>query len=111
MKARIPILLFVIILVSCNSAVDRKENVTAKVNNTTIAYNQYGNGDTTLLFVHGWCINKEYWNDQSKYFSDKYKVVTLDLPGFGRSGKNRSEWAFEKYTDDINEFIKAEKLK
>ena len=41
MKARIPILLFVINLVSCNSAVDRKENVTAKVNNTTIAYNQY----------------------------------------------------------------------
>jgi len=111
MKARIPILLFVIILVSCNSAVDRKENVTAKVNNTNIAYNQYGNGDTTLLFVHGWCINKEYWNNQSKYFSDKYKVVTLDLPGFGRSGKNRSEWTFENYTDDINEFIKAEKLK
>jgi PBP1b-binding outer membrane lipoprotein LpoB len=80
MKARITILLFVIILVSCNSAVDRKENVTAKVNNTTIAYNQYGNGDTTLLFVHGWCINKEYWSEQSKYFSDKYKVVALDLP-------------------------------
>ena len=111
MKAWFPFLLLVIILVSCNSAIDRKENVTAKVNNTTIAYNQYGNGDTTLLFVHGWCINKEYWNDQSRYFSDKYKVVTLDLPGFGGSDKNRSEWTFEKYTDDINEFIKAEKLK
>jgi pimeloyl-ACP methyl ester carboxylesterase len=35
----------------------------------------------------------------------------LDLPGFGSSGKNRSEWTFEQYTDDINEFIKAEKLK
>ena len=111
MKARFPILLLVIVLVSCNSAVDRKENVTANVNNTTIAYNQYGKGDTTLLFVHGWCINKEYWNDQSKYFSDKYKVVTLDLPGFGRSEKNRTEWTFENYADDLNEFIKIEKLK
>lgn len=111
MKTRYSVLLLVIILVSCNGAVDRKENVTAKVNNTTIAYNQYGKGDTTLLFVHGWCINKEYWNEQSKYFSDKYKVVTLDLPGFGQSDKNRTEWTFEKYTDDINEFIKAEKLK
>ena len=110
MKVGFPVLLLVIILVACNSAVDRKENVTAKVNNTTIAYNQYGKGDTTLLFVHGWCINKEYWNDQSKYFSDKYKVVALDLPGFGRSDKNRTEWTFEKYTEDINEFIKAEKL-
>ena len=59
MKTRSSILLLVIILASCNNAVDRKENVTAKVNNTSIAYNQYGNGDTTLLFVHGWCINKE----------------------------------------------------
>ena len=111
MKSQFPIFLFVIILVSCNSAVDRKENVTAKVNNATIAYNQYGNGDTTLLFVHGWCINKEYWNEQTKYFSDKYKVVALDLPGFGASDKDRTEWTFEKYTDDINEFIKAENLK
>ena len=111
MKVGFPVLLLVIILVACNSAVDRKENVTAKVNNTTIAYNQYGKGDTTLLFVHGWCINKEYWNEQSKYFSDKYKVVALDLPGFGRSDKNRTEWTFEKYTEDIHEFIKAEKLK
>ena len=110
MKARSPIVLLVIILVSCSGGVDRKENVTANVNNTTVAFNQYGNGDTTLLFVHGWCINKEYWNDQSKYFSDKYKVVALDLPGFGGSGKNRNEWTFEKYADDINEFIKAEKL-
>ena len=111
MKSQFPIFLFVIILVSCNSAVDRKENVTAKVNNATIAYNQYGNGDTTLLFVHGWCINKEYWNEQTKYFSDKYKVVALDLPGFGASDKDRTEWTFEKYTDDVNEFIKAENLK
>jgi len=111
MKTRLSVFLLVIILVSCNSAVDRKENVTAKVNNTTIAYNQYGKGDTTLLFVHGWCINKEYWSDQSKYFSDKYKVVTLDLPGFGRSDKKRTNWTFEQYTDDINEFIKTKKLK
>ena len=41
--------------------------------------------DTTLLFVHGWCINKEYWKEQSAYFCDNYKVVTLDLPGFGQS--------------------------
>jgi len=111
MNLQLPVLLLVVILVSCNDAVDRKENVTAKVNNTTIAYNQYGNGDTTLLFVHGWCINKEYWNEQSKYFSDKYKVVTIDLPGFGNSDKNRTEWNFEQYTDDIKEFIKTEKLK
>ena len=111
MKKQLPVLLIVFALHSCNDTVDRKENITAKVNNTTIAYNEYGNGDTTLLFVHGWCINKEYWVAQTKHFSDRYKVVTLDLPGFGNSDKNRSEWTFEEYAEDINEFIKTENLK
>ena len=111
MKNQLTVLLFVVTLVSCNDGVDRKENVTTKVNNTTIAYDEYGNGDTTLLFVHGWCINKEYWNDQTRHFSDRYKVGALDLPGFGNSDKNRSEWSFENYTNDINEFIRTEKLK
>jgi len=100
-----------IVLFSCNTPAVKKENANVKVNDVSIAYNQCGSGDTTLLFIHGWCINKEYWNDQSAYFCDRYKVVTLDLPGFGQSGKNRTDWNFEQYADDINEFIKAEKLK
>ena len=111
MKKQLPGLLIVFTVLSCNDPVDRKENVTTKVNNTTISYNQYGNGDTTLLFVHGWCINKEYWDNQVKYFSDKYKVVTVDLPGFGNSDKTRNEWTFENYAEDINEFIKTQNLK
>lgn len=111
MKKQLTGLLIVLTLLSCNDAVDRKENVTAKVNNTTIAYNEYGNGDTTLLFVHGWCINKEYWDAQVRHFSDKYRVIALDLPGFGKSDKNRSEWTFEEYAEDINEFIKDQQLK
>jgi pimeloyl-ACP methyl ester carboxylesterase len=64
-----------------------------------------------LLFVHGWCINKDYWDDQKNFFCDKYKVATLDLPGFGKSGKNRTNWTFEQYADDIHEFIREKKLK
>ena len=97
-------------LYSCNNDVP-KGNANIKVNDVAIEYDQCGSNDTTLLFIHGWCINKEYWNDQKKYFCDKYKVITLDLPGFGLSGKNRTNWTFEQYADDINEFIKAEKLK
>jgi pimeloyl-ACP methyl ester carboxylesterase len=93
------------------SGQDQKTNSNVTINNVAIEYDECGKGDTTLLFVHGWCINKEYWDDQKKYFCDKYKVVTLDLPGFGRSGKNRTIWTFEQYTDDIYEFIKEKKLK
>ena len=111
MKLKFFILFSAIILFSCSNEPDRKENASVKVNDVSIVYDQCGNGDTTLLFVHGWCINKDYWDIQSEYFCDKYKVVTPDLPGFGQSGKNRTEWTFEQYAADINEFIKTEKLK
>jgi pimeloyl-ACP methyl ester carboxylesterase len=74
---------------------------------TAIAYTDTGKGDTTLLFIHGWCINKEYWQPQVEFFRGRYRVVTLDLPGFGASGKNRANWRFEDYTEDIKTVIKT----
>ncbi len=111
MKAYLFFPILAIVLFSCNTYADKKDNANIKINDVSIVYDQCGKGDTTLLFIHGWCINKEYWDDQLKHFCEKYKVVALDLPGFGGSGKNRTEWTFEQYTDDILEFIRAEKLK
>jgi pimeloyl-ACP methyl ester carboxylesterase len=76
-----------------------------------ISYQSCGEGDTTLLFVHGWCINKTYWDEQVKYFCPRYRVITLDLPGFGESGKNRTNWSFDEYTADIKYLIDTLQLK
>ena len=111
MKMFLIVLNAIIVLASCNNLPVLQKNAAVKVNNIDIVYDECGKADTTLLFVHGWCINKEYWNDQSAYFCDRYKVVALDLPGFGKSGKNRTDWTFEQYANDINEFIKERKLK
>lgn len=76
-----------------------------------IAYSRYGAGDTTLLFVHGWCINKEYWQPQVDFFSPRYTVVAIDLPGFGQSGKIDNNWSFSDYTEDVKAVIEQLKLK
>ena len=34
-----------------------------------INYLQQGQGETTILFLHGWCINGTYWKNQVEYFS------------------------------------------
>jgi pimeloyl-[acyl-carrier protein] methyl ester esterase len=39
-----------------------------------------------LLFIHGWGVDRRVWRQQSKYFSQYYKVMTVDLPGHGKSG-------------------------
>jgi pimeloyl-ACP methyl ester carboxylesterase len=76
-----------------------------------ISYTDSGSGDTTLLFVHGWCINKTYWTNQVRFFNRKYRVVTVDLPGFGESGKNRTVWDTETYGRDIDTVISQLHLK
>jgi pimeloyl-ACP methyl ester carboxylesterase len=111
MRKNLFILAPLFLTLSCNDAGEQQGNKSININNVSIAYDECGTKDTTLLFVHGWGINKEYWDNQEKYFCNRYKVVTLDLPGFGNSGKNRTDWTFTQYADDIREFIKAKELK
>ena len=80
-------------------------------NGVNIAYTDTGRSDTTILFIHGWAINKGYWANQVSYFGKKYRVVTMDLPGFGQSGKNRDKWDTKTYGSDVNAVISTLDLK
>ena len=76
-----------------------------------ISYTDSGHGDTTLFFIHGWCINKEYWQNQIDYFKNRYRCIAVDLPGFGASDKSRKDWSFDHYTSDVIKCIDSLKLK
>jgi len=83
------------------------EHVEVSVSNegVFIDHNSCGGGDTTLLFVHGWAIDQSYWSSQVDDFCPDYHVVTIDLPGHGRSGKNRKGWTVEDYAGDVRAVI------
>jgi pimeloyl-ACP methyl ester carboxylesterase len=99
-----------VLLTACNQpGSNTAKDLTRK--DVKIVYNSCGDKDTTLLFVHGWCINKEYWKQQLEHFCPSYKVVAIDLPGFGESGKNRANWDFNEYTEDIKYVIEQLELK
>lgn len=68
-----------------------------KRDNAVINYQVSGKGNKTLLFVHGSYIDKTYWDGQVKYFSPNNRVVTLDLPGHGRSGRERKKLVSTKF--------------
>ena len=38
-----------------------------------------------ILFVHGWPLSGKPWHNQLEGLSDEHHVLTIDLPGFGRS--------------------------
>jgi sigma-B regulation protein RsbQ len=75
-----------------------------------IHYSVHGNGDTTLLFIHGLDLDESFWADQVRTFSGQYKVVTLDLAGHGKSGNNRQHWTVKSFAKDIIQLIQKEKF-
>mgnify|MGYP002276931067 CR=1 FL=1 len=85
--------------------------VSIRDDSTSIYYHQKGEGKKTLLFLHGWCINSSYWEDQLTFFSDQYSVYSIDLPGFGKSSSLRNQWTIEEYARDVVAFIEELNLK
>jgi len=82
-----------------------KEAVAIKNGEVSISYTMAGNGDTSIVFVHGWGISKEYWKEQIEELSSDYKVVALDLGGHGQSGHNRENWTIEEFAKDVRAVI------
>jgi pimeloyl-ACP methyl ester carboxylesterase len=87
------------------------KQITIRDKQVEINYFQQGQGDTTLLFLHGWCIDATYWENQVNYFSKNYSVFAIDLPGFGKSKAERTNWTVEEYARDVTAFIDSMNLK
>ncbi|NJO91402.1 MAG: alpha/beta hydrolase, partial [Chloroflexia bacterium] len=61
--------------------------------------------------LHGWCINGTYWKNQIDYFSENYNAFAIDLPGFGKSKAERTNYTIEEYAKDVTAFMDAMNLK
>lgn len=68
---------------------------------TPISYEVYGEGELTLIFVHGWCCDARYWRNQVEPFSQDYRVVVLDLAGHGHSGSGRTTYSMHSFGEDV----------
>ncbi len=77
----------------------------------TINYSDAGQGETTLVFVHGWMCDRSYWQAQIDYFSTQYRVVALDLAGHGQSGLDRKDYTIERFSGDVVSVINQLQLK
>jgi pimeloyl-ACP methyl ester carboxylesterase len=87
------------------------KQITIRDKQVEINYFQQGQGDTAVLFLHGWCIDGTYWKNQLEYFSKNYSAYAIDLAGFGKSKAKRTIWTIEEYANDITAFIDTMNLK
>ncbi len=54
------------------------------VNNKSITYTDNGQGQA-LVLLHGYLETKEVWTSFAKKLSKTFRVITIDLPGHGKS--------------------------
>lgn len=59
----------------------------ANYNGYKVYYQDVGKGPQTLLFIHGLPLSSESWQCQINYFKEHYRIITVDLPGYGQSSK------------------------
>lgn len=86
-----------------------EDGIAISKDGVAISYSVYGEGETTLVFVHGWSCNKSIWQNQVPYFAKNYRVVTLDLAGHGTSGTIREIYTLKAFGEDVAAVIKASK--
>lgn len=86
----------------------------ASVDGLNIHSSTAGTGPATLVFVHGWTCDSSSWAAQVPAFARKYKVVTLDLPGHGRSGSPAdgtfSIDLFARAVESVRQEAKADRI-
>lgn len=75
------------------------------VQGLNINYVVQGEGDPVVL-LHGWGANITLFNNLIQLLSPKYKVIAMDMPGFGESDEPKEAWDVDRYVDFVLEFLK-----
>ena len=84
---------------------------TLKLTTEEIAYTDVGEGENTLLFVHGLSSNLDSWKKNIGSLKSRYRCIAIDLPGYGKSSKNKNDYALSEYAQMIQNFSEKLELK
>ncbi len=85
----------------------------AQVNGINISYEIQGNENgEPLILVSGWCLKKEMWVAQIKQLGERFKIITFDNRGCGKSDRPDYHYTLENIADDVAglmDYLKIEK--
>jgi 3-oxoadipate enol-lactonase len=75
----------------------------------TLYYEEKGDG-FPLLLIHGQLSDLTSWRYQINPFSEHYRVLAIDLKGFGKSTKPRKEYPVQSHADDLKTLLDLLKI-
>ena len=71
--------------------IDYGEIMLKKIKDIDINYVDYGSGKDTIVLLHGWGQNIEMMKPIGDRLKNNFKIIIIDLPGFGLSEEGNRE--------------------
>ena len=72
----------------------------ALVGDTEIAFDDIGSG-FPVVFLHGFPLNRTMWEPQVTALVGEFRCITIDMRGFGGSGRGTPPYSVDRYADDV----------
>jgi pimeloyl-ACP methyl ester carboxylesterase len=80
------------------------------INGLEINYTDLGQGDP-IIILPGWGMSSFYWFSISEKLAQAgFRVIALDLPGFGKSSTPTEVWGNNEYVDFVMAFLKKKNI-
>lgn len=85
---------------------------TASLDGSSVYYEEAGKADApALVFIHGWSCDGSFWKEQVPFFAKNYRVIVLDLPGFGKSAKPNVDYSMAHLAQGVKAVLAAAGVK
>jgi len=115
MYKAISFLLVILFVGGCSTNVTRPSSdlkqTFAYTDQIRISYEVYGNGDSPIVFLHGFGASVETWRDIQSRLALGNRLFFLDLKGFGLSSKpDDDKYSLEDQAEVVLAFMKTQKL-
>ncbi|MFA7229119.1 MAG: alpha/beta hydrolase, partial [Melioribacteraceae bacterium] len=80
------------------------------LSNPSISFVDAGKGEKTIVLIHGLASNAGFWRYAIPELSKNYRVIAVDLPGYGKSQKDAYPYSMSFYADQIKRLADELKL-
>lgn len=85
-------------------------NLMLNINNLNLSYDDVGEGNIPIIFLHGFPFDKSMWAKQLDFFATTNRVIAIDIRGFGKSTDETTPLSIDLFSDDLMVFMNQMKI-
>jgi pimeloyl-ACP methyl ester carboxylesterase len=105
-------LVFCVLLGAATAFSQSPESKWATYDGSKVHYYDTGNTKArdAIVLIHGWSCNAEFWKESYNAFPN-YRVISIDLPGHGKSDAPYTSYSMEKFARSVETVLAQAKVR